>query len=349
MNARIAPPPIWPGPYTLNGRTVTVGSPSSSWYACARCSPASFETAYVQRASPTEPIVETCPSFTLYACVPKTSLVEKSTSRSTVSCVATAASSTLYVPIRLTRIVRTGLASTVSTPAIAAQWTMCVAPAASSRTASTSRTSACWSVKFGWSMRSVDESASRWRLSSATISFCSTSVRASVVAMNPAPPVMKMRLPASTASTLIASYSAPVRDAVAAWLEAEAGTDEEFVERAWRLVVRREPEPDARGRALEKLRDGTLSRAALLRELTSGEEFDRIVLLDDAIAFARGERTKPRDHRGPVRPRELQAPATSDERAVEIPWCLARYDGERRVLDVGYAFAEPSYLAGLVA
>src|SRR4051812_18937494 len=30
----------------------------------------------------------------------------------------------------LTRIVRTGLASTVSTPAIAAQWTMCVAPCA---------------------------------------------------------------------------------------------------------------------------------------------------------------------------------------------------------------------------
>ena len=45
-----------------------------------------------------------------------------------MSCVATAASSTLYVPIMLTRIVRTGLSSTVSTPAIAAQWTMCVAP-----------------------------------------------------------------------------------------------------------------------------------------------------------------------------------------------------------------------------
>ena len=29
------------------------------------CSPASFETAYVQRASPTEPIVETWPSLTL--------------------------------------------------------------------------------------------------------------------------------------------------------------------------------------------------------------------------------------------------------------------------------------------
>ena len=49
------------------------------------CSPASFETAYVQRASPTEPIVVTCPSRTLNACVPKTSLVEKSRKRSSVS------------------------------------------------------------------------------------------------------------------------------------------------------------------------------------------------------------------------------------------------------------------------
>ena len=32
------------------------------------------------------------------------------------------------MPIRFTRIVRTGLSSTVSTPAIAAQWTTCVAP-----------------------------------------------------------------------------------------------------------------------------------------------------------------------------------------------------------------------------
>ena len=59
------------------------------------CSPASFETAYVQRASPTEPIVDTWPSSTRNACVPKTSLVEKSMKRSSVSSVATAASSTL--------------------------------------------------------------------------------------------------------------------------------------------------------------------------------------------------------------------------------------------------------------
>ncbi len=134
-----------------------------------------------------------------------------------------------------------------------------------------------------------------------------------------------------------------------AWLDAASGSDEEFVDDAWRLVVRRSPEPDAHAAALAKLADGTLSRAGLLRQLVASEEFERVELLDGALAFAAAERARPRDVRGPARPRELRAPATSDERAIEIPWCLARYDGEARVLDVGYAFAEPAYLAGLVA
>ena len=58
------------------------------------CSPASFETAYVQRASPTDPVVVTLVSATRKAYVPKTSLVENSTSRSS-PCAAIAASSTL--------------------------------------------------------------------------------------------------------------------------------------------------------------------------------------------------------------------------------------------------------------
>jgi SAM-dependent methyltransferase len=134
-----------------------------------------------------------------------------------------------------------------------------------------------------------------------------------------------------------------------AWLEAASGPDHEFVDRAWQLVVRRSPEPDARAAALRKLEDGTLSRAGLLQQLLSSEEFDRVQLLDDALSFAAAERARPREVRGPARPRNLRAPASSDERAIEIPWCLARYDGEPRVLDVGYAFAEPAYLAGLVA
>jgi O-antigen chain-terminating methyltransferase len=134
-----------------------------------------------------------------------------------------------------------------------------------------------------------------------------------------------------------------------AWLAAASGPDHEFVDRAWQLVVRRSPEPEARASALRKLADGTLSRAGLLRQLASSEESGRVELLDNALAFAAAERARPREVRGPARPRELRAPASSDERAIEIPWCLARYDGEARVLDVGYAFAEPAYLAGLVA
>src|SRR6266581_4521959 len=168
------------------------------------CSPASFETAYVQRVSPTDPIVETWPSATLYACVPKISLVEISTRRSTEPRVASAASSTLYVPITFTRIVRTGLSRTVSTPAIAARWTMWVAPAAASRTESASRTSAWMRVRFGCSASSLPDIASRCRLSNATISLSSTRRRASVEPMKPAPPVRRMRLPDSATAASLA-------------------------------------------------------------------------------------------------------------------------------------------------
>jgi O-antigen chain-terminating methyltransferase len=139
-----------------------------------------------------------------------------------------------------------------------------------------------------------------------------------------------------------------MRDGVQGWLDASAGTDEEFVARAWLFAVRRAPEAEARDAALAKLRDGTLSRAGLLRQLVSSDEFERVALLDGGVAFAAAERARPRDVRGPARPRDLRAPAESDERAIEIPWLLARYDGEARLLDVGYAFAEPAYLAGLV-
>jgi SAM-dependent methyltransferase len=126
-----------------------------------------------------------------------------------------------------------------------------------------------------------------------------------------------------------------------AWLDAAEGSDEDFVDAAFALVLRREPDEDARQRALAKLREGTLSRATLLHELAGAPEFERIRLLDDAIAFARGAR-----ERGD-RPRWLQGPAGTDERVVEIPWVLSRLSGAR-ALEVGYAFAEPPYLAALL-
>jgi SAM-dependent methyltransferase len=126
-----------------------------------------------------------------------------------------------------------------------------------------------------------------------------------------------------------------------AWLDAAEGSDEDFVDAAFALVLRREPDEDARERALAKLREGTLSRATLLHELAGAPEFERIRLLDDGIAFARGAR-----ERGD-RPRWLQGPAGTDERVVEIPWVLSRLSGAR-ALEVGYAFAEPPYLAALL-
>ena len=86
---------------------------------------------------------------------------------------------------------------------------------------------------------------------------------------------------------------------LAQWLDAASGTDEEFVDRAWRLVLRRAPEPDGRERALAKLRDGTLSRAGLLRQLVRSEEFAALPSLDAALAFAAGERARPREGSGP--------------------------------------------------
>jgi SAM-dependent methyltransferase len=136
---------------------------------------------------------------------------------------------------------------------------------------------------------------------------------------------------------------------LAAWLEAASGSDEEFVARAWLLLMRRAVEPDVAAETAARLASGELSRSALVRDLVTSAEFGEIALLDDAVAHAAAERAKPREVRGPARPRGLIAPATSDERAIEIPWCLARYDGEQRVLDVGYVFAEPAYLAGLLS
>jgi SAM-dependent methyltransferase len=114
---------------------------------------------------------------------------------------------------------------------------------------------------------------------------------------------------------------------------------DDFAQRAWRLILHREPDEDAAGR----LERGEVSRARLVRELVESREFERVELLDDGLARARAERLKE------GRPRELRAPSWADERAIEIPWALARYRGERTVLDVGYAFAEPAYLEGLTA
>jgi SAM-dependent methyltransferase len=131
-------------------------------------------------------------------------------------------------------------------------------------------------------------------------------------------------------------------DELAAHLEVRALPADELVRRLYGLALRRDPDPEALGRAVAKLEDGTLSRATLLRELVASAEFERVRLLDDAVALAAWARAHGE------RPRELTAPPGTDERAIEIPWTLARLPADGRVLDVGYAFAEPVYLAALV-
>jgi SAM-dependent methyltransferase len=117
----------------------------------------------------------------------------------------------------------------------------------------------------------------------------------------------------------------------------------EYVHNAYRTVLRREPDPEALAWAVGELESGGLSRAGLIAELFASEEFQHLRALDDALAGAALARAQD------VRPRELQAPAWSDERLIEMPWVLGRYRGERRVVDVGYANAAPEYLEALVA
>jgi O-antigen chain-terminating methyltransferase len=129
---------------------------------------------------------------------------------------------------------------------------------------------------------------------------------------------------------------------LAAHLELAALSDEDFVDRAFRLLLRRPPDDEARGHALAALAGHGLSRAGLVAELAESEEFRRLRALDDGVgrgaaARANGER-----------PHELVSTAEFDERPIELAWTLGRYRGEARVLDLGYAFAEPVWLAALL-
>ena len=124
-------------------------------------------------------------------------------------------------------------------------------------------------------------------------------------------------------------------------LEAWLAAQNEELDELWQRVLRRPVEPEERAATEARLQAG-LSRATLVRELATSAEHEHLRRLDDAVAWAAAQR------RAGERPRNIEAPPGSDERPVEIPWCLARYAGERRVLDVGYAYAEPAYLVGLL-
>jgi SAM-dependent methyltransferase len=118
---------------------------------------------------------------------------------------------------------------------------------------------------------------------------------------------------------------------------------QEHVRNAYRTVLRREPEAEALAWAVGELASGRLSRAGLVAELVASDEFVHLRALDDALGHAAQARAQA------IRPRDLTAPAWSDERLIELPWVLARYRGEPNVVDIGYANGAPAYLEALVA
>jgi len=125
-------------------------------------------------------------------------------------------------------------------------------------------------------------------------------------------------------------------------LDAYETSDADFVERAFRDILRRPADDEARDRALTKLAEGTLSRATFLHELATAPEAARVRQLDDAIALGLAARARGEPLTW------LQAPAGTDERVIEVPWVLSRLVPSGRVLEVGYAFAEAPYLAALL-
>src|ERR671939_693578 len=145
-------------------------------------------------------------------------------------------------------------------------------------------------------------------------------------AATPASPILCQVESASSTARKLPSRA--VDDRLQAHLELAGLSNEEFVRRAYRFVLRRDPEPAA----LER----HVPRATLLRELVASEEFARLEAIDHAIAAAGDGRF-------------LEAPPGTDERLIEIPWALARVRPGDRVLDVGTANAEPAYLAALLA
>ena len=116
-----------------------------------------------------------------------------------------------------------------------------------------------------------------------------------------------------------------------------------YVDALYRMVLRRPAEDDAIRAAHAELAGGEqLTRAGLLERIVASREFAEVKLLDELV---RDLRRDPRPFTLPVD--SPLGPGTT-ERLIEIPWMLSRWRGERRVLDVGYAYASLSWLSGLM-
>jgi SAM-dependent methyltransferase len=119
-------------------------------------------------------------------------------------------------------------------------------------------------------------------------------------------------------------------------------SDDDFLTRAYHAVLQRDLEPAARPGLLLELAEERLSRSDLIARMLASDEFARLRTLDAAAlaGLAAARRREPL--------RSIAAAADCDERIIEIPWVLSRYRGEANVLDVGSAYASPSYVGALV-
>ena len=87
-----------------------------------------------------------------------------------------------------------------------------------------------------------------------------------------------------------------------AWLDAAAGTDEEFVDRAWRLVAAAAARARrARARARRSSATARSRGPGSCGSSSRSEEFDRVAVLDGGLAFAAAERAS-RARRRPAAP-----------------------------------------------
>jgi SAM-dependent methyltransferase len=114
-----------------------------------------------------------------------------------------------------------------------------------------------------------------------------------------------------------------------------------FVDLAYRLILGRPADDEALRRQHLGLGSARRTRAGLVRELVESREFAEAARLESLVTEAVDT--------GEFPLREEPAWPDTTERVVEMPWVLSRYRGERRVLDIGYAFALDVYLAGLLA
>jgi hypothetical protein len=85
-------------------------------------------------------------------------------------------------------------------------------------------------------------------------------------------------------------------------------SDEDFVERAYGLLLRRPPDAAGRENMAADLRRREISRARALSDIMESEEFGRLLQLDDAVAAGEKARLRRRRLRG------LTGPPASDER-----------------------------------